>query len=350
MLISGGHLLVGSTLAVACRPGGPTLADPAPTPGEPTLGSPGSATTTVPPTTTSPPVWSGADFAELDRFLADTNGEAFLLMEEGTVIHEWTRTDRPFGRDIASAQKSVLSLLVGRAIADGHFTLDTTIDELLGRQWTDHGVTETISVRHLLTMTSGLDDAYAVVAAPGTTWIYSGAFAALFDVLTTTTGRELNDLAGEWLFDPVGAGGARYYARRSGNAAPIGLWAGTADLVAIGHAVVQGAVPNLPAGWLEQSFTSNAVANEAYGFLWWLNGRPSYMLPGPIRAVRQGPLIPAAPADLVGALGKDDQKLYVSRDMDLVVARLGGKAVPTSQSALSSFDNDLWTRLMQLRG
>ena len=74
------------------------------------------------------------------------------------------------------------------------------------------------------------------------------------------------------------------------------------------------------------------------------------MLPGPSRNVTQSSLIPTAPEDLVAALGKDDQKLYVSRDLDLVVARLGGKAARRSLNALSSFDSELWTMLLELRG
>ena len=46
------------------------------------------------------------------------------------------------------------------------------------------------------------------------------------------------------------------------------------------------------------------------------------------RLARAGPLIPTAPADLVAALGKADQKLYIPRALDLVVARLGDKADP----------------------
>ena len=73
------------------------------------------------------------------------------------------------------------------------------------------------------------------------------------------------------------------------------------------------------------------------------------MLPGPAPPSRAGPLIPTAPADLVAALGKADQKLYISRELDLVVARLGDKADPESRPALSTFDAALWTMLDRLR-
>ena len=52
---------------------------------------------------------------------------------------------------------------------------------------------------------------------------------------------------------------------------------------------------------------------------------------------------------MVAALGKDDQKLYVSPQLSLVVVRLGDRAVPEGRQALSSFDEQLWTMLTRLR-
>ena len=69
------------------------------------------------------------------------------------------------------------------------------------------------------------------------------------------------------------------------------------------------------------------------------------MLPGP--PVRTpGPIIPDAPADLVAALGKDDQKIYVCRSLDVVVTRIGGNAGRRSRDALSGFDTELWRRIV----
>jgi CubicO group peptidase (beta-lactamase class C family) len=293
--------------------------------------------------------WSGADFGELDEFLATTNGEAFAIVEGGVTVHEWYRNDDTYARDIASAQKSVLSLLVGRAITDGYFGIDSLVDDVLGSDWTSHGQTSAITVRHLLTMTSGLDDSFALVSAPGTAWLYSGAFAQLFTILSVTTGREVDDLADEWLFDPAGAQHAVFYQRRTDEVAPIGMRATANDLVAIGQAVLDRSQPGLPSAWLDESFAASQPFNSSYGYLWWLNGQESFMLPGPAPLARPGSLIPTAPVDLVAALGKADQKLYISRERDLVVARLGDKADPESRPALSTFDAALWTMLDRLR-
>jgi CubicO group peptidase (beta-lactamase class C family) len=319
------------------------------------VASPSSPSTSEPPRSPSTSTnvvaepWSGADFAELNGFLSDTNGQAFVIVERGVPVHEWYRTDDTFARDIASAQKSVLSLLVGRAIADGLFGVDTRIDDVLGTDWTPHSQTSDVTVRHLLTMTSGLDDRLALVAAPGTTWLYSGAFAQLFEVLRVTTGRDVDDLARDWLFGPAGAGGAVFYERRTDEFAPIGMRATAKDLVAIGQMVLARSEPGLPQQWLDDSFAPSQPYNVSYGYLWWLNGQESFMLPGPTPPTRPGSLIPTAPVDLVAALGKADQRLYVSRALDLVVARLGDKVDPESRPALSTFDAALWAMLGRLR-
>jgi CubicO group peptidase (beta-lactamase class C family) len=121
------------------------------------------------------------------------------------------------------------------------------------------------------------------------------------------------------------------------------------DLVAIGQLVLDSAVPGLPDGWLDESFAPSQPFNRSYGYLWWLNGQESFMLPGPAPPARPGPLVPTAPVDLVAALGKADQKLYISRELGLVVARLGDKADPESRPALSTFDTALWAILDRLR-
>lgn len=304
-----------------------------------------SVVETVPPTAP----WDDADFSDLDAFLASTGGEAFAIVENGVTIHEWYRTDATYARDIASAQKSVLSLAVGRAIGDGLLAMDTGIDEVLGPTWTADGGAPGVDVEQLLAMTSGLDDRLRAVAEPGTEWHYSGAFAALFDVLETVTGRPIAEIGDDWVFGPAGATDASFYERRSSRFAPIGLFATVPDLIAIGQATLDTTLPGIADSWYPESWSPSQPFNRSYGRLWWLNGQDSFLLPGsPI--TRPGPIVPAAPPSMVGAWGKDDQKLYVVPGQRLLVARLGGRAVPTSQAAWSPFDQQLWERLAVLRG
>nr|HPH23322.1 serine hydrolase [Chitinophagaceae bacterium] len=81
----------------------------------------------------------------------------------------------------------------------------------------------------------------------------------------------------------------------------------------------------------------------SYGYLTWLNGKPSYMLPT-LQNVFNGFLVPNAPLDMFAALGKNDQKVYVVPSKNIVVIRMGESA-GNLQLAVSSFDNELWGKL-----
>jgi hypothetical protein len=70
--------------------------------------------------------------------------------------------------------------------------------------------------------------------------------------------------------------------------------------------------------------------------VWWLNGSPYTIKPLARRV--DGPLIPAAPTDLIAALGALDRKLYIVPSKNLLVVRLGA-ATPAPD-----FDQQLWLR------
>jgi len=86
--------------------------------------------------------------------------------------------------------------------------------------------------------------------------------------------------------------------------------------------------------------------NLAYGYLWWLNGKAGYKLPG-MQLNYTGSLIPNAPNDMFAALGKNDQKIYVIPSQNMVVIRQGNSANAAS-FASSDFDNRLWDYIDQL--
>ena len=88
-----------------------------------------------------------------------------------------------------------------------------------------------------------------------------------------------------------------------------------------------------------------AAFNQAYGYLWWLNGKSSYHLPQ-TQLEFKGTLIPNAPTDMYAALGKNDQKIYVVPSKKLVIVRMGDVADPNNPTfASSTFDNDLWGKI-----
>ena len=92
--------------------------------------------------------------------------------------------------------------------------------------------------------------------------------------------------------------------------------------------------------------TTSQELNPSYGYLWWLNGKSSYRIPGS-EELFSGKLIPAAPDDLIAGLGANDQKLYVVPSMGLVIVRMGD-AANESELGPTTFDNELWTQLNAL--
>jgi CubicO group peptidase (beta-lactamase class C family) len=94
-----------------------------------------------------------------------------------------------------------------------------------------------------------------------------------------------------------------------------------------------------------ESISSSQTINPSYGYLWWLNGYPTYMVPGG-QTVYTGPLVPNAPADMYSAMGASDQRIYVVPSKKMVVIRMGDASDPSNPNfALSGFDNELWGKI-----
>ena len=100
------------------------------------------------------------------------------------------------------------------------------------------------------------------------------------------------------------------------------------------------------ANYFNDMVNTSQSLNLSYGYLWWLNGKPSFMLPS-IQTVFPGPLNPSAPADLFAALGKDGQLINVVPSMGLVFIRMGN-APNTSQAVSPTFNDTIWQHLNDL--
>ena len=89
--------------------------------------------------------------------------------------------------------------------------------------------------------------------------------------------------------------------------------------------------------YLRAAVRPSQKLNPSYGYFWWLNGQAKFINPNDRQ--REGAWIPTAPADLVGALGGGERRVYVVPSLELVVTRLGEKI----KSA--TFDEDFWKHL-----
>jgi CubicO group peptidase (beta-lactamase class C family) len=99
--------------------------------------------------------------------------------------------------------------------------------------------------------------------------------------------------------------------------------------------------------YIDKMSKSSQSLNPSYGYLWWLNGKGQYMLPGS-QFVFNGPLIPTAPPDMFSALGKNDQKIHIVPSLNIVVIRMGDAAGDGSSNVPIVFDFQLWEKLNKI--
>ena len=297
--------------------------------------------------------WKLAPLQELLRFLEERSTTGFVVLHDGRIVIEnyWQGADVDSADDVASAQKSLTALLVGIAQADGLLRISEPVSSYIGAGWSRAPAASEsrVTVRHLLTMTSGLTTSFEFEAEPGTLWFYNTpAYHVLKAVLESVSGRSLNAYTREKVWDPIGDRDSRWQARAVG---PLTAWAASPrDMARFGLLVLRGgswdgAEVVGDKKYLAEALAASQSLNRSYGYLRWLNGQESFVLPGRGRP-GSGPLIPSAPSDVVAALGAGDKKIYVCRSLDLVVARHGAAAGGAQAEALSSFDSQLWERLM----
>lgn len=356
--------LIASSFLAACGGGSDSVevSPPAPPPPAPPLPAPPPP----PPATYFPPAgtaWesvapadAGFDPAKLDEltsFVEQSSSSTFMILFGGRIVVEkyWGANATTL-QDVGSVQKSITSLLVGNAVALNDFGLDDTVSSILGAGWSNGSAADEapITVRHLLTMTSGLNTSLQRAAAPGTAWLYNNdAYHRLDPVLTQGTRKSLQDFTRATLFDAIGVGNSAWTKRafqRDAKGLPMSaLEMNARDMARIGLLVMKNGVWQdktvVPSAFVSQALASSQALNLSYGFLFWLNGQPSARLPPSIP--KAGTLIPSAPPDVVAALGGGDQKIYSSRATYLVVIRQGkGGGEPES----TAYDEELWKRIM----
>src|SRR4051812_22067206 len=140
--------------------------------------------------------WDAEGLAELLDLLAARDSVGVVILQRGRMVAEryWQGADLHATGDLGSAQKSVVSFLLGVARGDGRLSLDDGVAHHLGRGWTrtEPAIEDAITLRHLVTMTSGLREDFAFEAAPGTAWYYNNnAYHQSKTLLERATGTTL---------------------------------------------------------------------------------------------------------------------------------------------------------------
>jgi CubicO group peptidase (beta-lactamase class C family) len=289
----------------------------------------------------------GMDQAKLDaavKYAMSHHTKGLLVLRGGKIVAEsyadgW---DKDKAGGIASATKSMVSILVGIALDEGKFkSVDQPLVEF-APQLKDTEQ-ESLTLRHLLTMTSGLspqgaerlgrgNDQFAALwkmklqDKPGTVWRYNTpAYHTLFRLIEKATGQSLDDYSRQKLFAPLGLEHASWVKVKTGDVTNyFHLECSTRDLGRFGLFAQRGGAWDgkqlVSKDYFQLATSPSQKLNPDYGFLWWLNAND-----GPrTRPARRS--FPGLPMDLIAAMGREGQYVLVVPSLDLVVIRQGDQA------------------------
>jgi CubicO group peptidase (beta-lactamase class C family) len=305
--------------------------------------------------------WCQNKIDSLYDYLKARNTKGFMVLKDGKIVLEkyfGTFTQDSLNR-WASAGKSLTATLVGMAQEKKLININNPVTQYLGKGWSSCTPAQenAITLLNLLTMTSGLNpnpkepcdntnpavSCLTYLTLPNTQWAYhTGAYKQLEDVMSKAAGMTYNQYTKQQIGTRIGMGGAWFsdvYFGKVRDAARFGL-------LSLNRGVWAKDTLLRDTAYFRAMTKPSQNLNRSYGYLWWLNGQESYMAPG-ISKVFPGTLLTNAPKDMIAALGKDDQKIYVVPSQKLVVVRLGNSAYGQA-AAFSPFDNELWTKISNL--
>lgn len=328
---------------------------------------------------TASPESKGVSRATLDAMrdvLAARRTKTFLVARHGKIIYEWYAPDwnaskRHYTASLAKALVGGTSLLL--ALDDGRLRADDAASDYIPA-WRNHPLKSKITIRHLATHSSGIEDAEQddishmelpgwkgafwkrepdpfsvaveqapVVFAPGTQYAYSnpGMAALAYAVTATLDGTDIRALLKERVMEPLGIPDSDWSAGYGATYEVDGLklvanWGGgdfTARAVArIGQWMIQRGEwkgRQLVSPELAQEVVSNAGTpipprppgnpQPACGLGWYTN----------FDGVWQ-----AVPRDAFAGAGAGNQVMLVVPSLDLVVVRNGALLADASQDGM----------------
>lgn len=284
--------------------------------------------------------WKGQT-VPLGAMLDATHTNAFLVVQNGVLVHEWYRRGK--GQTTLfpswSVAKSIVSLLVGSAVARGKLSETDKVSALLPelRHPTVYGQ---ITVRNLLDMTSGIavpenyDPSHPLTGTAGmyltrdlTAFVRDNAHLAfkpgseghyrsidtevLGLILARVEGKPLAELLSERVWKPMGAqADATWNLDRDGGVekAFCCINATARDFARLGLLVADqgrsGETRIIPARWIERISTParRSVDGWRYSAQWWH--------------------APNGDEDDISAIGVYGQYVYVNRNTGTVIVKL----------------------------
>jgi CubicO group peptidase (beta-lactamase class C family) len=303
--------------------------------------------------------WNEAALPDLLNYLELKNTKGFIILVDGKMVVEEYFNNHSVSTNWywASAGKTLTSTMTGIAAQEGYLNLDEKVSEHIGIGWTNMPLAKEnlITNRHLLTMTSGIDDAafgdcvnpacLNYQADAGTRWAYHNVYVKLQDVIAAATNQSFESYFTVKLKNKIGMDGSWFTLDNNRI-----YFSTTRSMARFGYLILnKGKWENeviVNADFVQSATKTSQNINKSYGYLWWINGQSSYHLPQS-QFEFQGSIIPSGPNDLFMALGKNDQKIYIVPSKKMVIIRMGNTANEVNE-ALSNFDEVLWQKINAL--
>lgn len=235
---------------------------------------------------------------------------SLLVVRHGTLLAEgYCRDldDRYLTEHTQSVTKSYTSIIFGIVRGDGYFEdLDAPLYDYIPDSFDDDPRKRDITLRHLLTMTSGIlfdNDDFAMDLAiddpadpmayilakpmynqPGQEFYYRDADPHLLGgAVRAATGQTLEEIARERLFEPMGISEWIWEEDSGGNSfGPYGLFARPRDLAKFGQLLLNEGAWNgqqlVPVEWVREATSFQIEPDQGnpntaafdYGFYWWI--------------------------------------------------------------------------------
>lgn len=303
--------------------------------------------------------WKQPAVQPLLDYLELKNSKGFIILVNGRIVLEkyfngHSSTDT---WEWNSAGKTLCATTIGIVQQENFLKINNEVSDYLGTGWTNMDLEKEklITVRNLLTMTSGIDDTkqfvtksnLTYVADASTRWAYGNVFQKLIDVVSESTNKSFETYFNEKLKNKIGMDGfwnfGTIYSIYHSN---------TRSMARFGLLALNNGKWNneqiINEAYFKESTTSSQIINPSYGYLWWLNGKSTYMIPSE-QTVYTGALVKNAPSDMYAAMGAKDQRIYVIPSKKMVIVRMGEVADPENPTfGLSAFDQELWTKINAL--
>ncbi len=291
--------------------------------------------------------------ALLDHVFTDEAAQGAIVIRRGHVVGERYAT----GFDVESlgtswsVAKSIYATAIGIAIDDGDLALDTPASQWLD-EWTGTDNEET-TVRHILEMRAGLENApifveadqteYALSQSPvrdaGTRFEYSNPTSQLFEpLLLRATGRNAHEFIAARIFTPIGI-----------EPTSVGFWFDPTamnsmtyccldmtieDFARYGLLMLNGGSWDATSIVSEDFVTTSRTAQSAfYGLQWWIMNDAYFGR--------------ASPLPISVAQGLDGQRIYVWDEFETIVVVLSQYDAEATASHVLSLTN--WPRTCTAR-